>query len=76
MLPYVKTTDRNQAVLLGLPDLLPRMVKLVVNRVPMARWEDEMLTDLPEGQYHELLSLLGAWILLPHPSPDLFPLSE
>jgi len=36
--PAVKNTDRNHAVLLGIKELLPRMVKLVlVHAVPMSR---------------------------------------
>ena len=57
MLPYVKTTDRNQAVLLGLQDLLPRMVKLVVYRLPIMPMMPE--SDLSQGHFQELVSLLG-----------------
>lgn len=49
MLSHVKPTDRNHAVLLGISELLPRMTKLVVRRVPMTRMlEEEILAELPE----------------------------
>ncbi len=54
MLPNVKTTDRNHAVLLGMKSFLPRMVKLVSvrNKLPIARWADELMSRLPPTQVH------------------------
>jgi hypothetical protein len=57
--PAVKNTDRNHAVLLGIKELLPRMVKLVhVHAVPMSRWADEIIQHLPQAQF-DLFNILG-----------------
>lgn len=58
--PAVKNTDRNHAVLLGISELLPRMVKLVlVHSVPMSRWADEIIQHLPTAHHYDLFNILG-----------------
>lgn len=58
--PAVKNTDRNHAVLLGIEELLPRMVKLVlVHAVPMSRWADEIIQHLPTAHHYDLFNILG-----------------
>lgn len=58
--PAVKNTDRNHAVLLGIQELLPRMVKLVrVHAVPMSRWADELIQHLPTTHHYDLFNILG-----------------
>ncbi len=49
MISSVKATDRNHAVLLGIKDFLPKMVKLVSvrNKLPISRWADELMARLP-----------------------------
>lgn len=57
----VKNTDRNHAVLLGIQELLPRMVKLVhAHAVPMSRWADELMEHLqPTAHHYDLFNILG-----------------
>jgi hypothetical protein len=58
--PAVKNTDRNHAVLLGIQELLPRMVKLVLaHAVPMSRWADEIMQHLPTPHHYDLFNILG-----------------
>ena len=60
MSPAVKNTDRNHAVLLGIEELLPRMVKLVlVHAAPMSRWADEIMQHLPTPHHYDLFNILG-----------------
>jgi Trpc4-associated protein len=56
--PAVKNTDRNHAVLLGIEELLPRMVKLVLVHAVPHRWADEIMQHLPTTHHFDLLNML------------------
>jgi Trpc4-associated protein len=60
--PAVKNTDRNHAVLLGIDELLPRMVKLVLVHAAPHQWADELMQHLPAthlNHYDLFANILG-----------------